>query len=198
MILNLKNDTISSFDSFYITPGCICLALICSIFLFILPVYALLAFLSLTIIISIGILLYLQNEFFMFLILFIYSGAITVLFIFLLQFYNAVYEHKQNFQNNKSWKIPTLPFIIKTLVGSCFLLLFAEVSSIFILTINIDENWELLNSRIFVEESTIKNLSIIFLENQEVGNITTVIGLLLLVGLVVLLCIIGTNEKNYK
>lgn len=197
MILNNKNDILfaftSSFDSGYFTPWWFSLAFILCIFLFVLPVYALLAFLALTILLALGILLYVQNEFFSFLILFIYSGAITVLFIFLLQFYAINHDYTRVHIPYKSYN---LPIVNKAILGSCFLLLFAEGVSLLWLSSNINENWEILNNRIFADENLIKNLNILFLAHSGQGFITITIGCVLLLGLIVVLCIVGSNNKT--
>jgi NADH:ubiquinone oxidoreductase subunit 6 (subunit J) len=185
---------LNNIDNVYFTPWWFSLAFILGIFLFVLPVHALLSFLSLTIVIAIGILIYLQNEFFTFLVLFIYSGAITVLFIFLLQFYNINYEHKQI--NLNTYNLPMIPIVSKGLIGMCVILLFTEISSIFLSFISIDENWELINNQVVVDESLIKNLGILFLANHGYGNIIITVGCILLVALIVVLCIIAPDIKK--
>jgi NADH:ubiquinone oxidoreductase subunit 6 (subunit J) len=140
-------------------------------------------------VLALGILVYIQSEFFAFLILFIYSGAITVLFIFLLQFYNINFESKRDTQKTYSF-----PIIIKTIIGSCFLLLLTAISFILVLDSNFNENWELLNNVMFIDENLIQNLSVLFLANQMYGNITIIIGCILLIGLVVILCIVESSK----
>lgn len=167
------------------------LSIICIIF-FRSALTSLLIFLVFTIVITFGILLYLKNEFFSFLILFIYSGAIVILFIFLLQLYDiTIFRKKKSFKKNTNlWFLSGLFkfFIFFFIFYLCseIILCFSYFYQLNIAYVNTFQ--ELFH----FENNTLITLSITI--SQYKDKLVILIGLILLISLQTILLIIISKK----